>query len=123
APHRGALCGCPRGGTALTAQGMAAPTPPRQRERLLKLVFAAVDGRGEGVARELVALGTRLEDFDESACVREVSQVVARYSGSARRTSEGRMVLELVRRSTECGLRTPPEISLLGKTLLNLERV
>jgi ubiquinone biosynthesis protein len=55
--------------------------------------------------------------------VREVSQVVARYSGSARPTSEGRMVLELVRRSTECGLRTPPEISLLGKTLLNLERV
>jgi predicted unusual protein kinase regulating ubiquinone biosynthesis (AarF/ABC1/UbiB family) len=33
------------------------------------------------------------------------------------------MVLDLVRRATECGLRTPPEISLLGKTLLNLERV
>ena len=33
------------------------------------------------------------------------------------------MMLDLVRRATECGLRTPPEISLLGKTLLNLERV
>ena len=33
------------------------------------------------------------------------------------------MFIDLVRRATECGLRTPPEISLLGKTLLNLERV
>lgn len=122
-PHPGNVLLCPDGRIALIDLGMVATIPPRQRERLLKLVFAAVDGRGEDVARELVALGTRLEDFDESACVREVSQVVARYSGSARRTSEGRMVLELVRRSTECGLRTPPEISLLGKTLLNLERV
>jgi ubiquinone biosynthesis protein len=122
-PHPGNVLLCPDGRIALIDLGMVATIPPRQRERLLKLVFAAVDGRGEDVERELVALGTRLEDFDESACVREVSQVVARYSGSARPTSEGRMVLELVRRSTECGLRTPPEISLLGKTLLNLERV
>jgi len=37
--------------------------------------------------------------------------------------SEGRLVLELVRLATACGLRTPPELSLLGKTLLNLEQV
>lgn len=122
-PHPGNVLLCPDGRIALIDLGMVATIPPRQRERLLKLVFAAVDGRGEDVARELVALGTRLEDFDEPACVREVSQVVARYAGSARGASEGRMVLELVRHSTECGLRTPPEISLLGKTLLNLERV
>ena len=32
-------------------------------------------------------------------------------------------MLDLVRLGTACGLRTPPELSLLGKTLLNLERV
>ena len=32
-------------------------------------------------------------------------------------------MLELVRMATACGLRTPPELSLLGKTLLNLEQV
>ncbi|WP_202845251.1 ABC1 kinase family protein [Luteimonas saliphila] len=122
-PHPGNVLLCPDGRIALIDLGMVAIIPPRQRERLLKLVFAAVDGRGEDVARELVALGTRLEDFDESAYVREISQVVARYASATRRASEGRMVLDLVRRATECGLRTPPEISLLGKTLLNLERV
>lgn len=122
-PHPGNVLLCNDGHIALIDLGMVATIPPRQRERLLKLVFAAVDGRGEDVARELVAIGTRLEDFDEGAYVREVSQVVARYASSVRRSSEGRMVLELVRRATECGLRSPPEISLLGKTLLNLERV
>lgn len=122
-PHPGNVLLCDDGRIALIDLGMVATIPPRQRERLLKLVFAAVDGRGEDVARELVAIGTRLEDFDEGAYVREVSQVVSRYASSVRRSSEGRMVLELVRRATECGLRSPPEISLLGKTLLNLERV
>ena len=37
--------------------------------------------------------------------------------------SEGRVVLELVRIATQCGLRTAPELSLLGKTLLNLDTV
>jgi predicted unusual protein kinase regulating ubiquinone biosynthesis (AarF/ABC1/UbiB family) len=32
-------------------------------------------------------------------------------------------MLEVVRMATACGLRTPPEMSLLGKTLLNLEQV
>ena len=32
-------------------------------------------------------------------------------------------MLDLVRTATACGLRTPPEMSLLGKTLLNLEAV
>ena len=122
-PHPGNVLLCDDGRIALIDLGMVATVPPRQRERLLKLVFAAVDGRGEDVAREMVALGTRLEDFDEPAYVREVSQVVARYASATRRQSEGRMVLDLVRRATESGLRTPPEISLLGKTLLNLERV
>ncbi|MGJ4804962.1 ABC1 kinase family protein [Luteimonas sp. SDU82] len=122
-PHPGNVLLGPDGRIALIDLGMVATIPPRQREHLLKLVFAAVDGRGEDVARQLVVLGTRLEDFDEAAYVREISQVVARYASTTRRASEGRMVLDLVRRATECGLRTPPEISLLGKTLLNLERV
>ena len=70
-------------------------------------------------------MGTRLEDFDEERYLREVGQLVARYAahGARQTLSEGRLVLELVRIGTACGLRTPPETSLLGKTLLNLEQV
>ncbi|WP_372015108.1 ABC1 kinase family protein [Pseudoxanthomonas sp. 10H] len=122
-PHPGNVLLCRDGRLALIDLGMVAQVPPRMRERLLKLLFAAVDARGEDVARELVAIGTRLEQFDDAAFNRDTGQLVARYATGGRRTSEGRLLLELVGCSAEHGLRVPAEISLLGKTLLNLERV
>ena len=124
-PHPGNLLVTPDGRLALFDLGMIAHVPPRMRERLLKLLFAAVDGRGEAVACETVAMGTRLESFEAGRYQREVGQMVARYAAhaSGRTVSEGRLMLDLVRLGASCGLRTPPELSLLGKTLLNLERV
>ena len=125
-PHPGNLLVTDDGRLALFDLGMVAHVPPKQRERLLKLLFAAVDGRGEEVANEAIAMGTRLEDFEEERLVREVGQMVARYAAHGehgQQLSEGRLMLELVRVATVCNLRTPPELSLLGKTLLNLERV
>ena len=124
-PHPGNLLVTPDGRLALFDLGMIAHVPPRMRERLLKLLFAAVDGRGEAVAQESIAMGTRLEHFEAGRYQREVGQMVARYAAhsSGRTVSEGRLMLDLVRLGTACGLRTPPELSLLGKTLLNLERV
>ncbi|RRN80571.1 AarF/ABC1/UbiB kinase family protein [Pseudoxanthomonas sp. SGD-10] len=122
-PHPGNVLLCRDGRLALIDLGMVAQVAPRMRERLLKLLFAAVDARGEDVARELVAIGTRLEQFDDAAFSRDTGQLVARYATGGRRTSEGRLLLDLVACAAERGLRVPPEISLLGKTLLNLERV
>ncbi len=122
-PHPGNVLLCDDGRLALIDLGMVAQVAPRMRERLLKLLFAAVDARGEDVARELVAIGTRLEQFDDMAFARDTGQLVARYATGGRRTSEGKLLLDLVGIAAERGLRVPPEISLLGKTLLNLERV
>ena len=124
-PHPGNLRVTDDGRLALFDLGMIAHVPPRMRERLLKLLFAAVDGRGEAVANETIAMGTRLETFEAGRYQREVGQMVARYAAHASGTtvSEGRLMLDLVRLGASCGLRTPPELSLLGKTLLNLERV
>ena len=124
-PHPGNLLLTRDGRIALLDLGMVAHIPPRRREQLLKLLFAAVDGRGEDVAAEAIAMGTRLENFDSERYHREVGQMIARYAAmtGGRSHPEGRMVLDLVLLGSACGLRTPPELSLLGKTLLNLEAV
>ncbi|MET0814914.1 MAG: AarF/UbiB family protein [Pseudoxanthomonas sp.] len=122
-PHPGNLRVTGDGRLAIFDLGMVANVPPRQRERMLKLLFAAVDGRGEQVAQEAIALGTPLDDYDEERFTREIGQLVARYAAHSASMSEGRVVLELVRLATASGLRTPPEVSLLGKTLLNLDSV
>ena len=124
-PHPGNLLVTNDNRIALLDLGMVAHVPPRRREQLLKLLFAAVDGRGEEVAAEAIGMGTRLEDFDEETYIREVGQMVARYAASSggRAQSEGRLVLDVTLLGSACGLRAPPELSLLGKTLLNLEAV
>lgn len=124
-PHPGNVLVTDDQRLALLDFGMVAHVPPRQRERLLKLVLAAVDGRGEDVASEAMAMSARLERFDEARYVHEVSQLVARYAVRSERLglSEGRLLLELARIGTDCSLRMPPATTLLGKTMLNLEAV
>jgi len=125
-PHPGNLLLTTDGKLALFDLGMVAHVPPRQRDRLFKLLFAAVDGRGEEVARECVSMGVRLDDFNEERFMRESSQLVSRFAagkGNRDTLDAGRLMLELTRVGTESGLRTPSEFTLLGKTLLNLETV
>lgn len=124
-PHPGNLLVTDDGRLAIFDLGMVAHVPPRQREHLLKLLFSAIDGRGEDVAAESIAMSIRLEDFDEVRYVREVGYMIARYAaqGSSQALSEGRLMMELARLGVACGLRTPPEMNALGKTLLNLEGV
>src|SRR5690606_10502544 len=122
-PHPGNILVTPAERLAIFDLGMVAHVPPRQREHLLKLLLAAVDGRGEEVAAEPIAMSVRLEDFEEVRYVREVGYLVARYAahGSSQALSEGRLMMELARLGVACGLRSPPEMNALGKTLLNLE--
>ncbi|MEN1927572.1 AarF/UbiB family protein [Luteimonas sp. MJ250] len=124
-PHPGNMLVTEDERLAVFDLGMVAHVPPRQREHLLKLLFSAIDGRGEEVADETIAMSIRLEDFDEVRYVREVGHLVARYAahGSSQALSEGRLMMELARLSVACGLRSPPELHMLGKTLLNLEGV
>jgi ubiquinone biosynthesis protein len=113
------------GKLALLDLGMVANVPPRLRDRLLKFLLAVIDGRGEEAADVFIEMGTRLEDFREADFVRETSRLIAQYLGHAHSgaISEGRLIMELTRMAAAHGLRTPPELSLLGKTLLNLEAV
>ncbi len=125
-PHPGNLLVTDDGRLALLDLGMVAHVPPQAaRAPAQAAVRRRRRARRAGRGRDRSRMGTRLEDFDEERYSRDVGQMVARYAArsGAQAQSEGRLMLELVRLATACGLRTPPEMSLLGKTLLNLESV
>ena len=122
-PHPGNLLLTPDNRLALFDLGMVAHVPPKLRDHLLKLLIGAVEGRGDAVARECLAISTPLEGFDEPRFLREVGQAAARYAARGGAGGEGELVLQLVEIATVCGVRTPPELSVLGRALLNLESV
>lgn len=123
-PHPGNVLLTSDNCLALLDLGMVAHVPPRMRDQLLKLLLAIIDGRGEQAAETYVHLSTRLEDFDEVAFSRETAQAIAQYASTPGAShSEGRLLLEMTRIAGACGLRSPAELPLLGKTLLNLQAV
>ena len=104
--------------------GMVVRLTPRMRDALLKLLFAAVEGNGDQVADQCVAIGERLEMFDAREWRRRCGRLIGRYAGGGSDVEpEGQLMMELTALAVECGLRPPPEIALLGKTLLNLDNV
>ena len=124
-PHPGNLLVAHDGRLAVLDLGMVVHVPARLRAQLLEMLLAAIDGRGEDVADTGIALGTRLADFDPVGYRREVSRMIARYAAhtAGEAFSEGHMFLDMVRVAAQHGLRMPPELSVLGKTLMNLEAV
>jgi predicted unusual protein kinase regulating ubiquinone biosynthesis (AarF/ABC1/UbiB family) len=123
-PHPGNVLLTDKPELVLVDLGMVAHVSPRMRDSLLKLVLATIDGRGEQAAEILIHLGTRLDEFDEARFTRDIGQMVSQFSSApGPKLSEGRLILDLARVGAASGLRPPPELALLGKTLLNLEAV
>jgi ubiquinone biosynthesis protein len=123
-PHPGNVLVTPDGRLALIDVGMVARLTPGTRDRLVKLLMALADERADEVARIARGLGRPLPEFDEVAFGRAVAEVVERStSTSIADLDAGATVLELTHRSAQAGLRMDPELSMLGKALLNLDQV
>jgi len=86
--------------------------------------MAVADGRTDRAADLALAMGERLEGFDEGAFRRRVGEVITR-SRDARigDAPAGQLMLAVAHTAIETGVRLPNELTLLGKTLLNLDEV
>lgn len=107
---------------ALLDLGMVAHIDPEMREKLMKLLLYISEGRGHEATKISIQLGTKLENYDEESLLRFGSDFVARYyNASLKQIQVGRIVMELAQISARYGVRTPPQLTMLGKTLLNLD--
>jgi len=123
-PHPGNVFITDDGRLALIDLGMVGRIAPVMQDNLLKLLLAISEGKGEDAAHVAIGIGDKLPDFDEKEYVREVSQLIALHQGvTVEQIDTGRVILELIRQAGLTGLRLPAELTLLGKTLLNLDIV
>jgi predicted unusual protein kinase regulating ubiquinone biosynthesis (AarF/ABC1/UbiB family) len=123
-PHPGNVFVTDDGKIALVDLGMVGHLSVRTQERLLELLMAAAEGRGDEAADTLLDLGERREGFDEAALRRDIVELVNRFREATLEDLQvGRLLLEVNRRAGAHGLRCPPDLALLGKTLLNLDGV
>jgi len=109
---------------ALLDLGMVGRLDAALQERLLRLMLAIGEGRGDEAAAVAIELGERREDFDEAAMRRSIAELVARYQqASLRELSVGRVMLEMTHCGAEHGLMMSPDLAMLGKALLNLDEI
>ena len=124
-PHPGNVFLTDRGDIALIDLGMVGRIPAHMQEQLLKLLLAIGDGRGEDAAKALQAFAERPEDdVDEYEFRRTVGEIVAENHGAALADIRaGTIVMQLAKVAADNGLRTPPELTMLGRALVALDEV
>jgi predicted unusual protein kinase regulating ubiquinone biosynthesis (AarF/ABC1/UbiB family) len=109
---------------ALIDLGMVGRIMPGLQEQLLQLLLSIAEGRGDDAADIAIKIGDRKEDFAEKEFKHRIAEIVAKQQGATvEQMQVGRLVLEVTQASGENGVRVPPELTMLGKTLLNLDQV
>ena len=109
---------------ALLDLGMVGRISPNMQEDLLKLLLAISDGRGDEAADRAAEIGEKLDTFDEAEFRRQVSELVGLYqNATVEHIQIGKVVMEVSRVAGTSGIRLPPELTMLGKTLLHLDEI
>ncbi|WP_395746939.1 ABC1 kinase family protein [Prosthecobacter sp.] len=109
---------------ALLDLGMVGRMGRNMQALLLKLLLGISEGNGDQAAKVAESMGEPFEDYDSLAFKRNIADLVSQHrTANLNDLQIGRVVLEVQRIAGDCHLRVPPEFTLLGKTLLNLDLV
>ena len=123
-PHPGNVLLTDDGRLALLDLGMVARMAPRVQEQLLQLLLAVSEGRSDEAMASVLKLAEKRPAFDELVFARRVTDLVGRHQDAEVRDVEvGRVVLEIGRIAGDVNLGLPTELTMLGKTLLNLDQI
>jgi predicted unusual protein kinase regulating ubiquinone biosynthesis (AarF/ABC1/UbiB family) len=123
-PHPGNVLVTDDGRLALLDLGMVGRVEPEMQDSLTKLLLAISEGQGRRAAEVAIVLGRPLDDFDGEAYRRRAADHVMRSQDSTvGELQAGATIAELSRIAAESGLRLPPSLTMLAKTLLNLDDV
>jgi ubiquinone biosynthesis protein len=109
---------------ALLDLGMVAHIGTRFREKLLRLLLANSEGRGDEAAEAAMRMGEPKPNFNKKEYEQRVANFVTQNANrSVGRLDVGKMVLKIAQISADCWIRMPPEFTMISKTMMNLDRV
>ncbi|MBG9390574.1 ABC1 kinase family protein [Caenimonas aquaedulcis] len=123
-PHPGNVFITSEGRLALLDLGMVGRTSTDMQEKLLKILIAVSHGSSEQAGDTIVEISERAEKDDTARFRRRMGVLVAAQQGRGlRNINVGQTLLEVASLAAECGLFVPPELTLLAKTLLQLDEI
>jgi len=123
-PHPGNVFLTDDGRIALLDLGMVGRTTPEMQSQLIKVLVAVADGKGEQAAEVVINISRKEEEFDPVLFKRRIAQIVTMRVGQGLdQMNVGRTLLEVTGTAADMGLYVPSELTVLGKTLLQLDEV
>ncbi|MBE0544169.1 MAG: AarF/ABC1/UbiB kinase family protein [Verrucomicrobia bacterium] len=123
-PHPGNVFLTDAGQIALLDLGMVGHTTPGMQENLLKLLLAISEGKSDEAAEVVIRISETTEEFNQLEFRRRLGQLMAeRQDQGLQQINVGKTVLAVSKNAADNGLFVPSELTLLGKTLLQLDEV
>lgn len=124
-PHPGNLLLTPGRDIAILDLGMIGRLNQRMRDQMVYLLAGIADGDGLQTAEAAMKIGeSRGTHVDRGLFINSIEDIVGSIkTRSLENLQIGAVVLLVMQACAKAGIRIPGEISLLGKTLMNLDRV
>ena len=123
-PHPGNVFLTDDGRIALLDLGMVGHTTAPLQEQLLKLLLAISEGSSEEAADLVIRLSQTTEEYNPAEFRRRIGQLMASQQNQGlQQLNVGRSLLAVSGNAADNGLFVPSELTLLGKTLLQLDEI
>lgn len=123
-PHPGNVFLTDDGHIALIDLGMVGRVAPTLQENLLKLLVAVSEGDNEQAGEIIIGISRTDETFNREQFGRRMSQIIAAAQNqSLAQLNVGKSLLDMSKTAIDNGLFVPSELTLLGKTLLQLDEI
>jgi ubiquinone biosynthesis protein len=123
-PHPGNIFLTDDGRVALLDLGMTGRVTAKMQDSLLRLLVAISEGNGDEAVKIVLKISDTADDFDEAEFAKKASEFVSEQKDRTLEQHDvGRALMEVSRTAARTGLYVPTELTLLGKTLLQLEVV
>lgn len=123
-PHPGNVLLTEDNKIGLIDLGMVAYISEEVQKKLSKILITLGNRNASDVAEYAIELGEKNNDYDEVTFKKKITELISQQNSlPLEKIETGRFIMEVSRISAECGIYLPNDMIMLGKTLLNLDKI